>query len=152
MKKYFYAFLIALIIGFFLCNLFLKQYDDYKGIKVASIGEELYFIEYGSFPNLKIMEENTISLENYIYSIVDGLYYVYIGITNNEKVKNKIIDYYKKLGYKVSVRNFFVSNKEFLKKLEEYDNLILESNDSMVISSLIGQVLTKYEEVVLNDS
>ena len=47
MKKYLLTFLIALIVGFFLSNFFLKQYDDFEGIKVSTTGETLYFVQYG---------------------------------------------------------------------------------------------------------
>ena len=53
MKKYLLTFVIALIIGFFLSNFFLKQYDDFKGIKVSNKGESLYFIQYGVFSTLE---------------------------------------------------------------------------------------------------
>ena len=76
MKKYLFTFLIALIIGFLFSNFFLKQYDDYNGIKVSNVGENLYFIQYGVFSNLDSLEENTISLQNYVYNKQDNLYYV----------------------------------------------------------------------------
>ena len=59
MKKYLFTFLIALIIGFFLSNFFIRQYDNYTGIKVSSFGDELYFVQYGVFSTLENMERET---------------------------------------------------------------------------------------------
>ena len=53
MKKYFFSITVALIIGFFLSSAFLKQYNDYNGIKVNNVGENLYFIQYGVFSTLE---------------------------------------------------------------------------------------------------
>ena len=95
MKKYLLTFIIALIIGFFLSNFFLKQYDDFEGIKVSNNGESLYFIQYGVFSTLESLEENTIALQNYVYNKQDNLYYVYVGITKLKENAEKIINYYK---------------------------------------------------------
>ena len=56
MKKYLFTFFIAIVIGFFLSVFFIKQYDNYAGIKVYGIGEKLYFIQYGVFSSLESME------------------------------------------------------------------------------------------------
>ena len=108
MKKYLLTFLIALIIGFFLSNFFLTQYDDFDGIKVSGTGENLYFIQYGVFSSLESLEENTISLQNYVYNKQDNLYYVYVGITKLEENAEKIVNYYKNLGYETIIKIFFL--------------------------------------------
>lgn len=150
MKKYLFTFLIALVIGFFLSNFFIKQYDNYTGIKVNSYGDELFFIQYGVFSSLESMERETIALENYVYNINEDKYYVYVGITNKEENANKIINYYKNLGYETIIKQYQINNKKFLEELKEYDNIISNTNDLTVLSSLISQVLMKYEEVVIN--
>ena len=89
MKKYLFTFIIALIVGFFLSNLFLKQYNGFDGIKVSGTGEKLYFIQYGVFSSLESLEENTINLQNYVYNEKDDLYYVYVGITGLKENRRK---------------------------------------------------------------
>lgn len=150
MKKYLGTFIIALVIGFFLCYIFLNQYDNFDGIKVSSTGEKLYFIQYGVFSNLESLEENTISLQNYIYNEQDGLYYVYVGITHKEENANKIAKYYKELGYDAIIKQYEITNKKFINELVNYDEVLLNTNDNTVIASIINQVLSKYEEVVIN--
>lgn len=152
MKKYLLTFLIALIIGFFLSNFFLRQYDDFKGIKVSGTGENLYFIEYGVFSSLESLEENTIALQNYIYNKQDNLYYVYVGITKLEENAEKIVNFYKNMGYDATIKEFGITNKEFLELLINYDEILKNTNDETAISSIINQVLMKYEEVVISGS
>lgn len=152
MKKYLLTFLMALVIGFFLSNFFIKQYKDYSGIKVSGIGKELYFIQYGVFSTIESMEENTISLQNYVYNLDDNLYYVYIGITEKEENAEKITNYYKNQGYNIIIKKFDIANNNFLEQLENYDKILSETEDETAISSIINQVLMKYEEAVINGS
>ena len=152
MKKYLVAFLLALVIGFFLCNIFLKQYDDFEGIKVSGTGEKLYFVQYGVFSSLESLEENTINLQNYVYNEKDGLYYVFVGITKLKENAEKIVKYYNNLGYDAIIKEFEITNKEFIENLSNYDDILKGSDDNTVISSIISQVLSKYEEVVINGS
>ncbi|MBQ2947227.1 MAG: hypothetical protein IJE04_05255 [Bacilli bacterium] len=150
MKKYLLTFIIALIIGFFLSNFFLKQYDAYEGIKVANKGDTLYFIQYGVFSTLESLEENTISLQNYVYSKQDNLYYVYVGITELKENAEKIVNYYKNIGNETIIKEYGITNKNFLGLLENYDTVLKNTNDETAISSIINQVLVKYEEVVIS--
>lgn len=148
MKKYLFAFLMALIVGFFLSSFFIKQYDSYTGITVSGIGEELYFIQYGVFSSIDSMEKETISLENYIYSKIDDLYYVYVGITNESDNANKIVKYYSDIGYETIIKKYQINSPKFIEELINYDNVLLSTNDNLVIASVISQILSKYEEVV----
>ncbi len=149
MKKYLFTFLLAMVIGFFLSNFFIKQYDNYTGIKVTGKGEELYFIQYGVFSSLESMEKETISLENYVYNINENMYYVYVGITGKSENANKIVNYYKNLGYETIIKKYSIANSKFLEELINYDNILLNTDDTTVIASLISQILIKYEEVVI---
>lgn len=150
MKKYLFTFLSALIIGFFLCNLFLKQYGGFDGIRVSGTSDKLYFIQYGAYSSLDNLEKNTINLQSYVYNEQDNLYYVYVGITGNKENAEKIVKHYKNLGYDAIIKEFGITNKKFLTILENYDEVLKNTNDDTAISSIINQVLSKYEEVVIS--
>lgn len=150
MKKYLFTFIIALVIGFFLSNFFINQYDDFNGIKVSNNSTELYFIQYGVFSSLESMEDNTISLQNYVYNTVDNLYYVYIGITKTKENSEKIMNYYKTLGYETIIKKYIISNNEFINLIDNYDNVLKETTDNTALAAIINEGLIKYEEVVIN--
>ena len=152
MKQYVLTFVVALIIGFFLCNFFIKQYEDYNGIKVSNTGYELYFIEYGTYNTINDMEKETINLENYIYNEIDNKYYVYVGITEEKENAERIVEHFKKLGYATTIKKFGITSKEYIDIIKNYEKLLKEINDDTAFSSLISQMLTKYEEVVIRDS
>lgn len=149
MKKYIFSISIALIIGFLFGKFFLEQYDAYEGIKLSSNeGEMLYFIRYGIYDNEEEMEKNTLSLVNYVYNVVDDKYYVYIGITKEQDNLIKLNNYYSSLGYKTYTEEFLVTNKGFLEELLNFDNILANTNDEIVISSISSLTLEKYEVIV----
>lgn len=153
MKKYFVIILFAISIGFFMGKVFLEQYEGYDGVKVASSrGEILYFIKYGEYPTYEEMEKATINLSNYIYNEINNSYYVYIGITKSNDNLIKLTNYYSSLGYNVYTEEYLVTNKKFLEMLENYDSILSSTDDNVVISSISNQILTKYEECVINGS
>ena len=150
MKKYLFTFLIAIVTGFFLSYIFINQYNDFNGITVSKTVENVYFIQYGVFSSLESMEKETITLTNYIYSKIDDMYFVYVGITKNSDNANKIINYYKNLGYETIIKKYQIANNTFLQILDNYDKVLLETDDSTTISSLINQVLIEYEKEEIN--
>ena len=152
MKKYFKSIVCAIVIGVSLSYIFLRQYNDYNGIKVVSLTDSVYFIQYGVFSNKQSMEENTINLQNYVYNIDSDKYYVYVGITRSEDNKEKIFNYYKNIGYDTIVKEYGISNKDFLEKLKSMDDILSNTDDVTTISSIINKTLEMYEEVVINGS
>lgn len=151
MKKYLLTIIISLIVGFFLSNFLLKQYDDYNGITVYKEGEMLYFVEYGVYSNINEMEANTINLENYIYQIDNSQYHVYIGITKSDEVVNKMTNYFKSLGYDTTVKEFYITNDKFVSSIDNYDVVLISTDDNTVIGEVISQGLNTYEEVVISE-
>lgn len=134
-------------------KIFLEQYDKYEGLRLTSNeGEILYFLRIGVYDSLDILEKDTISLANYIYNEIDGKYYVYVGVTRNSKNLIKISNYFSSLGYNTITEEFLVTNSNFLKELENYDNILDGTEDEIVISSVTNLVLSKYEELVINGS
>lgn len=149
MKKYVFSISLALIVGMMFGNFFLKQYDLYGGIKFTSNdGESLYFIRYNIYDSIEEMEKGTLSLVNYIYTIIDDKYYVYIGITRSSDNLIKLNNYFSSLGYKTITEEFVVTSQEFLSELENYENILSNTDDSVVISSISSLILEKYEELV----
>ena len=153
MKKYFASILFGLVIGVVLSKTILEEYDDYTKIgKVSSSGVNAYFIKYGEYESLSDLEKNTISLTNYIYTKQNDKYSVYIGITTSEQIKDKLVDYFEKLNYSVATEEFVITNEEYINYLKNADKLLENTSDLSVIGEVCSQILSKYEELVINDS
>lgn len=132
---------------------FLEEYNNYSGVKtVSSNGVNAYFIKYGEYNSLEELEKNTLSLPNYIYTENENLYSVYIGITMNQDNLTKLINYYKKLGYKVTSEELIITKKGFINYLTNADKLLENTKDETVLGEVSSQILSKYEELVISDS
>ena len=111
-----------------------KRYLEYKG-NIEGIGK------------LYIDKNGDISL-----CLVDDKYYVYYGITKDLDNYEKIAGNMKELGYDNYREEIVVSSKSFLETLEQYDMLLRETTDNSIVNAICNQVLTSYEELVLNGS
>lgn len=152
MKKYFFPVLMALIVGVILGRFILNQYEfEGKIIPVGSKSKNAYFIQQGVYSSKESMQENLSDFPYYIYSIKEDRYYVYIGITLLEENLEKIKGYYEEKGYITYVKELTINNEDFITILEQYDNLLQNSDDEEVISTICSQVLSKYEELVLQN-
>ena len=152
MKKYFKAILVSLIIGFFLSYFFLTQYKDFKGITVSTEGDEYYFLSNGKYSSKEEMENSGVNLENYVYR-KDGInYYMYVGITKNKDNAEKMKNYYASKNINVEIKDFYISSNKFKEAIDNLDNILINSNDEVVITEIINQGLNKYEEIILNGS
>ena len=48
------------------------------------------------------------------------------------------------------IKEFYITNKSFVEVIDNFDKILEGTNDNVVISSIINQVLSKYEEVVIH--
>lgn len=144
--------IFALITGLILGRFVLNQYEfEGKIVPVGSKSKMAYFIQQGVYSSKESMEENLTDFPYYIYSMKDDRYYVYIGITFLEENLEKIKGYYEKKGYITYVKELSINNENFITVLEQYDSLLQESNEEEIVGTVCSQVLSKYEELVLEN-
>ena len=147
MKKVIIPILLCIFIGFLLSKFMLNQYENKQNITpVFNNSENLYFIQYGVYSNEESMKNNTKNLNYYIYNLDNDLYYVFIGITASDENSEKLKGYFKTLGYDTYIKEYSVSNKDFLEMIDYYDLLLKQTSDNDIIKSVCRQVLEKYEE------
>ena len=148
--KNIFPVVLCILIGFFMGNFMFSQYKENTD-PVALTGENLYFLQTGVYSNEEEMKNAMQNTSYYIYTKENNMYYSYIGITKNKKNLQKLQEFYKQAGYDIYVREIFVSDISFLTVLDQYDNLLAETTDTKVIKSIENQVLSKYEELIIND-
>lgn len=148
--KNIFPVVLCILVGFFMGTFMFKQYK-LDTDTVSLTGENLYFLQTGVYSSEEDMKKNMSNTFYYIYTKENNMYYSYIGITKNKKNLDKLKGYYKQEGYDIYVREIFVSDISFLTVLEQYDNLLLETTDTKIIKSIENQVLSKYEELIIND-
>jgi uncharacterized protein YneF (UPF0154 family) len=148
--KNIFPVVLCILVGFFMGTFMLKQYRTDTDV-VSLTGENLYFLQTGVYSSIDSMKESMKNTPYYIYTKENNMYYSYIGITKNKKNLKTLQDFYKSIGYDIYIREIFISDVSFLTVLEQYDNLLLETTDTKVIRSIENQVLSKYEELIIND-
>ncbi|MDD3392235.1 MAG: hypothetical protein PHE54_01695 [Bacilli bacterium] len=143
--------LLALVVGFLLFYYVINQYQNKQALSpVFSEQESAYFIQYGVYSSMESMQKNTLNLTDYIYSVIDNKYYVYLAITKDEDVLDKLKGYYGDLGYNIYVKSLSITSKEFIETLNQFDLILKETSEKEVIKSTCSLVLTKYEELMMS--
>lgn len=106
----------------------------------------IYLLQYGSYINPYVLEENVKKLDNYISYEEDGKYYVFLGgFTNLENAK-KVSKILKDENIFTYIKNDYIGNSEIIRKVNEWEKNIQEEEDSNKILEINNQILK-----VLND-
>ena len=146
MKKYLTTIIISILVGFLLSYYMLKEYESVDIIPVFNVKETVYLVQQGVYSSMESMQENTSFLTDYIYSVIDNMYYVYIGISLESDNVSKIQDYYKNKGINTIIKTTTISDNELIDSLRQYDMLLQGTEEEEAIKEVIKQTLSKYKE------
>ncbi|MDD4036425.1 MAG: hypothetical protein PHS45_03805 [Bacilli bacterium] len=139
----------SILLGYFFGNIIFKEYRRNTG-EVFSQQENVYFLQQGVYSSIKSLEEHTKSIQNYIYEKDGDFYRVYVALTKNHENALKLEELYEESGNDIYIRELPLKNKNFLNILEQYDNLIKETNDNNNLLIIAREVLIKYKELVVD--
>ena len=146
--KNFITILFIMFLGIYLGTYLYKSYL-YKNNNDKLNLYKIYLLEYGVYNSYENMDENGKNIENYFYYSNNDGYHILLGITENKNIINKIGESYDNIA-NINIREEYIDNMEFIENLKQYDNLIINSNKTEVLQ-LEKQVLSKYEELILNN-
>lgn len=150
MKRYFWSIFLSLIVGVYLGKFTLNQYHDFNVFPAFSGYETIYFLEQGVYSDEEVMKNSMSSFNYYIYSSDEDGYHTYVGITKNYENALKVKEFYKEKGYDIYVKENDIKNNSFISVLNQYD-ILLSSADNNNIDSICNQILSSYEELVINE-
>lgn len=150
MKKYFWSIILSLIVGIYLGKFTLSQYDDFNVFPVSFGSDTIYFLQEGVYSNIDIMKNSMSSFDYYIYDKEDDGYHTYVGITKSRENALKLEGFYEEKGYDIYVRENSINNNSFVSVLTQYD-ILLSNADKDSIDSICSQILSSYEELVINE-
>ncbi len=146
MKKYLLTIIASLLVGFLLSFYILKEYEKTDIFPVFNESETAYLIQQGVYSSMESMQENTTHLTDYIYSVIDNMYYVYIGISLDSSNVDKIQKYYQSKDIDTIVKTTTLTDQEFIASLRQYDMVLNNTDDEDTIKEICKQVLSKYKE------
>lgn len=140
----------AILIGVFIGKYVYNGYQNETKEAFKDMNENIYLLQYGVYSSNDSMVENTKNLKNYFYYIENNKYHVIIGVTMDKDLKDKI----KKansIDNDIYIKKVSINNDEFIESLKQYDNLIKNTEDKTTILTAEKQILSKYEELIINN-
>ncbi|HHT38148.1 MAG TPA: hypothetical protein GXZ95_01885 [Mollicutes bacterium] len=150
MKKIIVPIISAIAIGLFIGKVLFSQYEG-KVDKVFNEKEKIYVLQQGVYSSLENVTKYTTKLDYYTVEQDDKYYRVYVAITHNKNNVDKLKNYYISKGNNIYVRELTISNPEFLELLKQYDLLLESSSGGDELSQIQKQIISKYDELVLQN-
>lgn len=146
MKKILIRGICFIIIGFLIGEIIFgnkkKYFDKLKN------SETYYFLQEGVYQNKDTLENNLKKINEKIIEQEKDKYYVYIGITKDKEVLEKLIKIYKKNGLDIYPKEKNIISEEFSTNVTQFDLLIKESKEESQILTIEKVILSNYEEII----
>lgn len=139
--------LFAVVLGFYGAKI-VYGFNRVKKT-ISEISHNAYAIQYGVYKDPSTLEKTLSSLDDYVVSLEDDKYYVYLGFTTDYSNLSKIRDMYKNMGVDVYIREVLIKNEEFINNLEQFDVLLDNVNGTTDILAINSAILSSYDEMIL---
>lgn len=115
-------------------------------------GEAYYFIQEGVYSDKEILENNLNKIGQKIIDYKNDKFYVYVGITKDKDVANKLQKIYEKKGFHIIQKEKYLENEEFSNNVTQFDLLINATKSTDEILTIEEVVLANYDELIKNSS
>lgn len=145
MKKTIIKGIFFIIVGFFIGQILFGEKIEL--IKRLQKGDTYYFLEEGVYNNYNNIQNN-LNITRRIIENKNNKYHVYIGITRDKEVLEKLKKIYKKENINISVKEKMLESQEFKTNVEQFDLLIKKTKDSDQVLTIEEVVIANYEEIV----
>ena len=146
MKKILFKIILFIGIGFSLGEIIFGK--KIETIKQLANKEAYYFLQEGIYNNKKLLKENCKYLNDKIIEKRNGKYYVFIAITKDQAILNKLKDIYEKAGINTIIIQKNISSNSFSENLDQLDYLIKNTKDDEQILLIEKVILANYEEMI----
>ena len=101
----------------------------------------IYLLQYGTYINKEVMEENVKKLEDYLTYEEDGKYYVFIGASTFLENANILSKLFENNGVYTYIKNDYIGNTEIINKILKLDKEMQEESDSNRIYEINKKIL-----------
>ena len=139
LKKIFIPIFLSVICGSICGRLLFSIYEEKASDTLSS--NVIYMLIDSSYDDYDSMKAS--SLGNYIYYEDNGKYNAVIGITKNKENIKKIEKIYNK---ELNIKEYLLSDKDIINKINEYDKEIESSKDDAEIKKVVLEMLELYKE------
>lgn len=143
MKKIIISSIFFIGLGFFSGELiFGSKKDIFKNFNSK---DTYYFLEEGVYIDKKDLNKDYVSKR--LVEKDNKKYYVYVGITKDKEVIEKLKDIYNSRGISLSIKEKEVNSKEFFENVSQFDFLIKQTTEEDEILTIEEVILSNYEEI-----
>lgn len=149
MKKTFLIILMALVSGSMLGKLTLDRYE--KTEEVVSYETNLYMLKINTYNNISEMNDKITNFDRYIYIEENDKVTAYVAISTSLKNIKKIQSIYNKKNINLTIDEVLINNDEFIQNLNEYEKLLDLAEDEKSLLMIQNQILSCYEQMVVNN-
>lgn len=138
LKGIFVPVFVAIIVGYIGGKFVYKTYRDNLYDSLSS--SRLYLIENGEYESIDSMREEN-SGNNYVYYKDNDKYKTVVGITRKYDNINKIKELYSD---NLSVMEYYVANDVVDSKQDEYDKILMDTDDIHQVKEVVDNILNLY--------
>ena len=107
----------------------------------------IYLLQFGSFINRDVMNENIKELDNYVVYEYDNKFYVHVGAYINLDTALKMQTIFKNANIYTYIKNDYLSDSKIIEKIKDIDNEILNEDDYHKIMEKNNEIL----DILKND-
>ena len=104
------------------------MFTSYKDEEVSTMEGNLYLLQYGTYLNSLVMEENVKRLDDYITYYHDDKYYVFVGASTLYENALLLSEQLENEGIYTYIKNDYLSDNELLKIINTLDKDIVHDN------------------------
>ena len=151
MKNTIIWIMLALISGALLGKITFNKYKKVDSVNVMKDNNMVYMLKYASFANEDEMYDNTVGIDRYVYIQTDDKITVYISITKTKDNAEKMQKINLNKNINTTIEKVNIDNTEFIQNLTEYEKLLSVAEDDKSLLIIENQILSCYEQVVVNN-
>ena len=146
MKKLIILSIIFILLGFLLGEFLFT--DKIELIKRLQKGDTYYFLEEGVYTDLSKINNKLTDIGKRVIVNKDNKYYVYVGITKDLEVLEKLKKIYEDKNINIYPKEIILSSNYFSVNVDQFDLLIKDTKDIDQILTIEEVVLSNYEEII----
>lgn len=142
MRKILLMGVLFIILGFIIGNIIFGNNVEFIRKKV--IPNTYYLLQEGVYSSEDSIKKNLSSVPIKAFDIDNNQYYVYLGITKDYEVANKLKKIYSNRGYKTYIKKKVILSPTFSNNINQLDLLIKKTEEEDKILTIEEIALSSY--------
>ena len=117
------------------------MFTSYQEEKVMTSDGNIYLLQYGSFINKEVMNENIKKLDNYLIYEHDNKYYVHLGVFTRLNTALKMQKILKERNIYTYIKNDYLGDSDVINRINKLDDELFEEDNVNKIEEINIEIL-----------